>query len=118
MAALDNLIEDIEMEVKPLSPEVQNMVDWLTLKYEKRLAIYPGILSHPIYQHTAAAKHVRVLGSALEIVRGGRYLPHIKAQLIEDLRTEKNLLFERMGRVTASSEYYQTIIDYLKTLPT
>lgn len=118
MAVLDNLIEDLEeVETGPLSPEVQDLVDWLELKYAKRLAIYPGILSNPIFQHTRAAKRLRVLGAALEILRGGRYHAHIKIELIEDLTLEKNTLLDWMGKTTASTEYYEKIIDHLKILP-
>lgn len=94
------------------------ILDWLELKLEKRLKIFPDILNNPEVQHTAAAKHVRVLCSAIEILRGGRYLPHIKKELIEDLRTEKNYLFDMMGKRTVSFEMYEKIIDHLKTLPT
>jgi hypothetical protein len=113
MTALDNLMNEIEVIEKPLSPEVQPLIKWLEKKYAQRLKIYPGILSDPVFQHTRAAKRLRVLGAAIEILQGGRYLPHIKLELIEDLREEKNALFERMGKVTASSEFYQKIIDHL-----
>src|SRR5574343_264563 len=116
MTALDNLMDDIEVEDIPLSPEIQEMVNWLQLKYEKRLAIYPNILSDPIYQHTTAALRLRILGASIEILRGGRYLPHIKKQLTEDLTFEKNELFKRLGKVTPSTEHYEKIINHLKNL--
>jgi hypothetical protein len=97
--------------------QTEVLLDWLELKLEKRLKIFPDILNNPEVQHTAAAKHVRVLCSAIEILRGGRYLPHIKRELIDDLRQEKNFLFEMMGKRTCSFDMYENIIDYLKTLP-
>lgn len=111
---MNDTIEEIEISIPP---EVQNMLDWLELKYEKRLAIFPNILSHPIYQHTRAAKRLRVLGAAIEILRGGRYHPHIKSELIEDLIEEKNMLFGLMGKKNISIEMYEVIIEHLKILP-
>lgn len=106
-------LESNQTEINTISLD---MVEWLTIKYEKRLAIYPRILSDPIYQHTTAAKRLRVLDAAIEILRGGRYLAHIKIQLIEDLREEKNKLFELFGKRTHSIEMYENIINHLKTL--
>lgn len=117
MTLLNNLMEDLEVVEKPISAEVQNMLDWLNLKYEKRLAIFPNILSNPIYQHTRAAKRLRVLGAAIEILRGGRYHPHIKSELIDDLIEEKNLLFGLIGKKNISIEMYEVIIEHLKILP-
>lgn len=96
--------------------EIQDLLDWLELKLEKRLNIFPDILNNPDMQHTQAAKHVRVLCSAIEILKGGKYLPHIRLTLIEDLRKEKNYLFEMMGKRTYSFEMYEKVIDHLKTL--
>lgn len=94
----------------------EELIDWLELKLEKRLNIFPNILNDAALQHTYAAKHIRVLAGTLEILRGSKYLPHIKKELIEDLRREKNYLFEMMGKRTYSFEMYEKIIDYLLKL--
>lgn len=105
-----------QTQFSPTTATKSDLIAWLELRYEKRLALYPDILTHEVFRHTAAARRLRVLKASASILKGeGTYLLILK-DLIVDLILEKNTLFEIYGYRRFSYDMFEKVIELLQNI--
>ena len=99
-----------DVAYNPTNATTEDLIQWLELRYEKRLALYPNILTDPIFRHTEAAQRLRILKAAASLLKDEALYLSLKEEVINALTIEKNTLFELFGFKRLSYEMFEKVI--------
>ena len=107
-----------QTEFSPQRATNDELIAWLELRYEKRLALYPNILTDALYRHTNAAGRLRVLKATISLLRGEETYRPIYFDVLGDLIVEKDILLERFGfQRLCYQMYFRVIVELEKLKP-